>query len=95
MDQFSHLYMTTGKAIALTLQIFVSKVMSLLFNIWSRLAIAFLTRSKCLLNIKYCLLLLLDLSDPLFGQCITLESRADRILACQCCKTLIEIIPLI
>ena len=45
----SHLYMTTGKPIALTMQTFVSKVMSLLFNILSRLVIAFLPRSKCLL----------------------------------------------
>ena len=47
--QLSHPYMTTGKTIALTRQIFVSKVMSLLFNILSRFVIAFLPRSKCLL----------------------------------------------
>ena len=47
--QLSHPYMTTGKTIALTRQTFVSKVMSLLFNMLSRLAIAFLPRSKCLL----------------------------------------------
>ena len=41
--------MTTGKTIALTRQTFVSKVMSLLFNIFSRLVIAFLPRSKYLL----------------------------------------------
>ena len=41
--------MATGKTIALTRQIFVGKVMSLLFNMLSRLAIAFLPRSKCLL----------------------------------------------
>ena len=41
--------MTTGKTIGLTRQIFVSKVMSLLFNMLSRLVIAFLPRSKCLL----------------------------------------------
>ena len=44
--QFSHPYMTTGKTIALTRQIFVGKVMSLLFNKLSRLVIAFLPRSK-------------------------------------------------
>ena len=44
--QFSHPYMTTGKAIALTRQTVVGKVMSLLFNILSRLVIAFLPRSK-------------------------------------------------
>ena len=48
--QLSHLYMTSGKTIALTRQTFVGKVMSLLFNMLSRLVIAFLSRSKCLLN---------------------------------------------
>ena len=46
--QFSHPYMTTGKTIALTRQTFVGKVMSLLFNMLSRLVITFLPRSKCL-----------------------------------------------
>ena len=45
MVQLSHLYMTTRKAIALTLQIFVDKVISLLFNMLSRFVIAFLPRS--------------------------------------------------
>ena len=49
MVQLSHMYMTTGKAIALTLGTFVSKMMSLLFNILSRFAIVFLLGSKCLL----------------------------------------------
>ena len=49
MVQLSHLYMTTGKTLALTMRIFVGKVMSLLFNILSRFIIAFLPRSKCLL----------------------------------------------
>ena len=47
--QLSHPYMTTGKTIVLTRQTFVSKVMSLLFNMLSRFFIAFLPRSKCLL----------------------------------------------
>ena len=47
--QLSHPYMTIGKTIALTRQTFVDKVMSLLFNVLSRLVIAFLPRSKCLL----------------------------------------------
>ena len=47
--QFSHPYMTTGKTIALTRWTFVGKVMSLLFNMLSRLAITFLPRSKYLL----------------------------------------------
>ena len=48
--QLSHLYMTTGKTIALTRRTFVSKVMSLLFNKLSRLVITFLPRSKRLLT---------------------------------------------
>ena len=47
--QLSHLYMTTGKTIALARWTFVGKVMSLLFNMLSRLVITFLPRSKCLL----------------------------------------------
>src|SRR5574342_146873 len=47
--QLSHPYMTTGKTITLTRQTFVGKVMSLLFNMLSRLVITFLTRCKCLL----------------------------------------------
>ena len=47
--QLSHPYMTTGTTIALTRQTFVGKVMSLLFNMLSRLVITFLPRSKCLL----------------------------------------------
>ena len=46
MVQLSHPNMTTGKTIALTRQRFVDKVMSLIFNILSRLVIAFLPRSK-------------------------------------------------
>ena len=49
--QLSHLYMTTGKTIALTRQTFVSKVMSLLFNILCRFVIVFLPRSKRLLTL--------------------------------------------
>ena len=47
--QLSHTHMTTGKTIALTRRTFVGKVMSLLFNMLSRLVITFLPRSKCLL----------------------------------------------
>ena len=49
MVQLSHPFMTTGKTIALTRRTFVGKVMSLLFNMLSRLVIAFLPRSKHLL----------------------------------------------
>ena len=47
--QLSHPYMTTGKTIALTRWTFVGKVMSLLFNMLSKLVITFLPRSMCLL----------------------------------------------
>ena len=49
MVQLLHPYMTVGKTIALTVWIFVGKVMSLLFNMLSRFVIAFLPRSKHLL----------------------------------------------
>ena len=47
--QLSHLYMTTGKTIVLTIWTFVGKIMSLLFNMLSREVIAFLPRGKHLL----------------------------------------------
>ena len=47
--QLSHPYMATGKTIALTRRTFVGKVISLLFNVLSRLVITFLPRRKCLL----------------------------------------------
>ena len=47
--QLSHPYMTTGKTMALNMWTFADKVMSLLFHMLSRLVIAFLPRSKCLL----------------------------------------------
>ena len=51
MVQLSHPYMTTGKTIALTRQTFFSQVMLQLFNMLSRLVIAFLSRSKgCLIS---------------------------------------------
>ena len=49
MVQLSHLYMTTGQTIALTIWTFVGKLMSLLFNTLSRFIIASLPRNKCLL----------------------------------------------
>ena len=49
MVQLSHPYVTTGKTIALSKQTFVGKVMSLFFNMLSRLVITFLPRSKRLL----------------------------------------------
>ena len=50
MVQLSHLYMTTGKTIALTVCTFDGKMMSLLFNMLSSFVIAFLPKIKCLLN---------------------------------------------
>ena len=50
MVQLSHPYVTSGKTIALTMQTFASKVMSLLFNILSRVVIAFLPKSKSSFN---------------------------------------------
>ena len=52
MVKLSHLYMTTGKTIVLTVWTFVSKVMTLLCNMLSRFIIAFLPRSKHLLNLE-------------------------------------------
>ena len=49
MVQLSHPYMTTGKTIALNIQTFVGRVMSLLFNTLSGFVIAILPKSKCLL----------------------------------------------
>ena len=49
MVQLSHAYMTTGKTITLTIQTFVGKVISMLFNVLPRFVIAFLPRSKHLL----------------------------------------------
>ena len=49
MVQLSHSHMTTGKTLALTSQSFVDEVMSLLFNMLSRLSLAFLSRSKRIL----------------------------------------------
>ena len=49
MVEFSHLYMTPGKTIALTIWTFVGKLISLLFNMLSSLVITFLPRNKCLL----------------------------------------------
>ena len=70
----SSLYMTTGKPIALTRRTFVGKVMSLLFNMLSRLVIAFLTRSKCLL-----------ISWQQSPSAVILEPRKNkRLFYCQC-----------
>ena len=63
MVRLSHPYMTTGKTIALTIQTFVSKVMSLLFNMLPRFVIAFLPRSKYLL-ISWLLTLCVVILEP-------------------------------
>ena len=54
MVQLSHLCMTTGKTIALSMWTFVSKVMSLIFNMLSRLVIAFLSRTRTLVILFWC-----------------------------------------
>ena len=61
--QLSHPYMTNGKTIALTRQTFVGKIMSFLFNMLSRLVIAFLPRCKCLIIYLHHLKLLLNHYD--------------------------------
>ena len=61
--QLSHPYMTTGKTIALTRQTFLGKVMSLLFNMLSRLAITFLPRRKYL-NFMAAITICSDFGSP-------------------------------
>ena len=82
MVQLSHPYMTTGKTIALIIWTFVSKVMSLLFNMLSRFVIAFLPRSKCSLiswlqwfwrQIKYDLPLFPIFSSPMCYEVMGLD----------------------
>ena len=63
MVQLSHLYMTTGKTIALTRWIFFGNEMSLLFNMLSRLVIAFLPRSKCF-NFMAAVTICSDFGEP-------------------------------
>ena len=62
--QLSHPYMTTGKTIALTRWIFAGKVMSLLFNMLSRLVKTFLPRSKCLFNFMAAVTICSDFGAP-------------------------------
>ena len=64
MVQLSHLYMTTGKIIALTRQTFVCKVMSLLFNMLSRFVITFPPRSKHLFNFMAAVTICSDFGAP-------------------------------
>ena len=61
--QLSHLYMTTGKTIALTRRTFVGKEMSLLFNMLSRLVITFLPRSKVSFNFMAAITICSDFGD--------------------------------
>ena len=64
MVQLSHPYMITGKTIVLTRWTFVSKTMSLLFNMLSRLVIAFLPRNKHLLNFMAAVTICSDFGAP-------------------------------
>ena len=70
--QLSHLYVTSGKTIALTRQTFVGKVMSLIFNMLSRLVIVFLSRSKCLL-ISWLQLPSIVILEPKKIKCLTVS----------------------
>ena len=81
MVQLSHQYTTNGKTIALTVWTFVSKMMSLVFNMLSRFVIAFLPRSKCLLTwlheVKFlvvCYLVSMCFSFTIFFLCWFLAS---------------------
>ena len=65
MVQLSHVYMTTGKTIALTIQAFVSKVMSLLFNMLSTFVLALLPRSKLYMLISKIINLYANLGNHL------------------------------
>ena len=69
MVQLSHPYMTTGKTRALTIQIFVDKVMSFLFNMLSRFVIAFLPRSKHLFNFMAAVTICSDLGTQEYKVC--------------------------
>ena len=62
--QLSHPYMSTGKTIALTSRTFVGKVMSLLFNMLSRLVITFLPRSKAPFNFMAAVTICSDFGAP-------------------------------
>ena len=62
--QLSHPYMTTGKTIALTRQTFVGKVMSLLFNMLSRLVIAFSSKQQVSFNVMAAITICSDLEPP-------------------------------
>ena len=64
MVQLSHPSMTTGKTVALTRQTFVSKVMSLLFNMWSRFVIAFLPRKQVSFNFMAAFTIRSDVWSP-------------------------------
>jgi len=72
--QFSHPYMTTGKTVSLTRWTFVGKVMSLLFNMLSRLVITFLPKSKRLL--------ISQLQSPL---AVILEPKKNKVCHCFHC----------
>ena len=73
MVQFSHLYMTPGKTIALTKWTFVGKVMSLVSNTMSRFVIAFLPRSICLL-ISWLQSVSAVILEPKRKKCVTVST---------------------
>ena len=75
--QLSYPYMTTGKTTALTRQTFVGKVLSLLFNMLSRLVIIFLPRCKHLFNFMATISICSDLAAKLLQSCLTLCDPID------------------
>ena len=82
--QHSHSYITTGKTIALTRRTFVGKVMSLLFNMLSRLVITFLSWSECLLISWLQLMDETDEQAPSWKQDSILAQTVDLELYAQC-----------
>ena len=79
MVQLSYPYVTAGKTITLTIPTFVSKMMSLLFNMLSRFVIAFLPRSKHLLIFWFCPLLRIMKMDLLKWWIMTKDEDRDHL----------------
>ena len=75
MVQLSHLYMTTGKSIALTRRTFVGKVMPQLFNMLSRFVIAFLPRIKCFCFVLFCFVFNFVAAVTICSDFATLENK--------------------
>ena len=85
MVQLSHLYMTTGKIIALTVQTFIGKVRSLFFNMLSRFVIAFRPRSKHLL-ISWLQSLSAVILEPKKIKSASVSKKMERVVYVLICK---------